>query len=208
MHIVALPAFCVMSHCDLDIWRTNLNIHRVNARGTAYIQFIFRRNSLKNNRENGIQLIWNCWIGIFYFVSLWPWPLTCAPQNVYSSCTCQYLLIELNWRLIGRKTSEKSCNASRTDFQRLSPRDLDLCPMTLQMQIYTVFANVYTPAKFHQYRMKNDRENATSGFSILCPCDLDLWPSHPKKYTALLQVIIYHLAKFHQDRITNHREIV
>ena len=90
----------------------------------------------------------------------------------------------LNWRPIRRKTSEKSCNASKTDFQRLSPRDLDLCPLTLQMHIYTVFTNVYTPAKFHQCRMKNDREIATSGFSILCPCDLDLWPSHPKKYTA------------------------
>ena len=70
----------------------------------------------------------------------------------------------LNWRPIGRKTSEKSCNASRTDFQRLSPRDLDLCPMTLQMHIYTVFANVYTLAKFHQYRMKNDREIPLSVF--------------------------------------------
>ena len=57
LHIVALTAFCVMSHCDLDSWRTNLKIHRVNARGTAYIQSIFRRNSLKDNRENGIQLI-------------------------------------------------------------------------------------------------------------------------------------------------------
>ena len=70
----------------------------------------------------------------------------------------------LNLRPIGRKTSEKSCKASRTDFQRLSPRDLDLCPMTLQMHRYTVFANVYTPAKFHQDRMKNDRDIATSGF--------------------------------------------
>ena len=87
----------VMSHCDIDIWRTNLTIHRVNARGNAYIQAKFRRNSLKNNRENGIQLIWNCWIGIFYFVSLWPWSLTCAPQNVYSSSTCYYLLIEQIW---------------------------------------------------------------------------------------------------------------
>ena len=80
----------------------------------------------------------------------------------------------LNLKPIGQKTPEKSCNASRTDFQRLSPRDLDLCPMTLQMQMYTVFANVYTTAKFHQDRMKNDREIATSGFSILCPCGLDL----------------------------------
>ena len=80
----------------------------------------------------------------------------------------------LNLRPIGRKTPEKSCNASRTDFQRMSPRDLDFCPMTLQMHKYTVYANVYTPAKFHQDRMKNDREMATSGFSILCPYDLDL----------------------------------
>ena len=80
--------------------------------------------------------------------------------------------------------------------------------MALQMQMNTTFANVYTPAKFHHDRMKNDREIATSGFSILCRCDLDLWPSHPQNNTALLQVIIYHLAKFHQDRITNDREIV
>ena len=44
--------------------------------------------------------------------------------------------------------------------------------MTLQMHIYTVFANVYTPAKFHQYRMKNDREMATSGFFYF----VSLWP--------------------------------
>ena len=46
--------------------------------------------------------------------------------------------------------------------------------MVLQMQMNTTFANVYAPAKFHHDRMKNDREIATSGFSILCPCDLDL----------------------------------
>ena len=94
LQIVALTAFCVMSHCDLDLWRTNLKIHRVNARGTACIQAMFRCNSLKNKRENGIRLIWNCWIGIFYFVSWWPWPLTCALQHVYSSSTCHYLLTD------------------------------------------------------------------------------------------------------------------
>ena len=81
---------------------------------------------------------------------------------------------KLNLRRIGRKTPEKSCNACRTDFQSLPPRDLDLCPMALQMHRYTTLANVYTPAKFHNNRMKNDREIATSGFSILCPYDLDL----------------------------------
>ena len=63
---------------------------------------------------------------------------------------------------IGWKTAEKSWNASRTDFLRLSLSDLDLCPMTLQMHWDTVLANVYTPATFHQDRMKNDREIATS----------------------------------------------
>ena len=29
----------------------------------------------------------NCWMTIFYFVPLWPWPLTFANQNVYSSST-------------------------------------------------------------------------------------------------------------------------
>ena len=46
----------VMSHCDFDIWRTNLKIHRVNARGTAYIPAKFRRHWLNNNREIRIQL--------------------------------------------------------------------------------------------------------------------------------------------------------
>ena len=80
--------------------------------------------------------------------------------------------------------------------------------MTLQMHRYTELANVYTPTKFHKCRMKNDREIATSGFSILCPCDLDLWPLYPKMYIALLQVIIYHLAKSEKDRMINGREIM
>ena len=80
--------------------------------------------------------------------------------------------------------------------------------MALQMQMNTTFANVYTPAKFHRDRMKNDREIATSGFSILCPCDLDLWHSQPKMYTALLPFIIYHLANFQKDWMINGREIV
>ena len=91
----------------------------------------------------------------------------------------------LNLKRIGQKTPEKSCNASRNDFQRLSPRDLDLWPMALQMQMNTTFANVYTPAKFHQDRMKNDREIATSGFFYF----VSLWPwpltfAPPKIYSS------------------------
>ena len=88
----------------------------------------------------------------------------------------------LNLKRMGQKTPEKSCNASRTDFQRLSPRDLDLWPMALQMQMNTTFANVYTPAKFHHDRMKNDREIATSGFSILWPWPLTFAPK--KQYSS------------------------
>ena len=75
----------------------------------------------------------------------------------------------LNLKPIGQKSPENRVTQLGQNF-----KDCLLVAMTLQMQRYTVFANVYTPAKFHQDRMKNDREIATSGFSILCPCDVDL----------------------------------
>ena len=77
-----------MSHCDLGIWRMNLKIHWGNARGTAYIPAKFRRNSLKNKRENGIQLIWNGWIAIFYFVTL---------TFELRTSKCKQLLIDQIW---------------------------------------------------------------------------------------------------------------
>ena len=36
-------------------------------------------------------------------MSLWPWPLTCTPQNVYSSSTCHYLLIDYIWDRLDEK---------------------------------------------------------------------------------------------------------
>ena len=78
----------------------------------------------------------------------------------------------LNLKRIGQKTPEKSCNASRTDFQRLSPRDLDLWPMALRMQMNTTFANVYTPAKFHHDRMKKWQRNRNFRFFYF----VSLWP--------------------------------
>ena len=162
-----------MSHCDLDIWRTNLKIHRVNARGTAYIQAMFRRKSLKNKRK-----WYNTYLKLLNRHFLFCVLVTLTFDLRTSKCIQLFYMSlsvdRLNLRPIGRKAPEKSCNASRTDFQRLSSRDLDLCPMTLQMHRYTVFANVYTPAKLHHDRMKNDREIATFGLSILCPCDLGL----------------------------------
>ena len=78
----------------------------------------------------------------------------------------------LNLKRIGQKTPEKSCNARRTDFQRLSPRDLDLWPMVLQMQMNTTFANVYTPAKFHHDRMEKWQRNRDFRFFYF----VSLWP--------------------------------
>ena len=70
--------------------------------------------------------------------------------------------------MIGQKTPEKSCNARRTDFQRLSPRDLE--PVALQMKwILHLLMSIHQPS-FMNVRQRNR--------GILCPWDL--WPSHPK----------------------------
>ena len=54
-------AYCrdelILSHCDHDIWRTDLKIHRVDGRDTAYIPSKFHRNSFKNKREISVQHI-------------------------------------------------------------------------------------------------------------------------------------------------------
>ena len=46
-----------LSHCDHDIWRTDLKIHRVDGRDTSYIPAKFNRNSFKNKREISVQHI-------------------------------------------------------------------------------------------------------------------------------------------------------
>ena len=78
-------------------------MHRVHARGTAYIPAKFRRHWLKNNREIRIPLTWKCWMGILYFVSVWPGPLIFESQNVYRSSTSYYLLTDHIWE----KSDEK-----------------------------------------------------------------------------------------------------
>ena len=47
----------ILSHCDYDIWRTDLKIHRVDGRDTAYIPSKSHRNSFKNKREISVQHI-------------------------------------------------------------------------------------------------------------------------------------------------------
>ena len=147
MQIVALTAFSVMSQCDLDIWHTNLKIHRVNAQGTAYIPAKFRRNSLKNNREIRIQRTWKLMNGHFLF---------CVPVTLtFDLRIPKYIQLFYkslstngsNLREIGWKTAEKWWNTRRTDFQRLSPRNLDLCSMTMQMHRDTVLSiSIHQPS--------------------------------------------------------------
>ena len=43
------------NQCDIEIWRTDLNSHRINARETAYIPSRFHKYMLKNSRENVVQ---------------------------------------------------------------------------------------------------------------------------------------------------------
>ena len=207
MQIVALDTFSVMSLRDLDIWRTNLKIHRVHALPIYQPSYVDIRWKITEKWYTTDLKLLN---RHFLFCVL----VTLTFDLRTSKCIqlfCMSLSIDrLNLRRIGQKRLRNRGRLvqCRTDFQRVSSRHLDLCHMTLQMQMYTVLANVYTPAKFHQYRMKNDREIATSAFSIVCPCDLDLWPSYPTMYTALLQVLIYHLAKFEKDGMINGWEIV
>ena len=155
-----------MSHCDLDIWRTYLKFT-----GLMHEALPIYKPSFAEIRWKITEKMVHNWLlkllnRHFIFCVL----VTLIFELRTSKCIQLFYLSlsidRLNLKRVGQKTPEKSCNASRTDFQRLSPRDLDLWPMALQMQMNTTFANVYTPAKFQHDRMKNDREIATSGFSI------------------------------------------
>ena len=57
MQILALTTFSVLSHFDLDLWSTDLQIKRINGRGTLYRQAKFHWNSLNDKRENSVQQI-------------------------------------------------------------------------------------------------------------------------------------------------------
>ena len=62
-----------MSHCDHDIWRTDLKIHRVDGRDTAYIPAKFHRNSFKNKRETRIEPVRKPYREVCLRSELWPW---------------------------------------------------------------------------------------------------------------------------------------
>ena len=194
-----------MSHCDLAFQRTYLK-----CTGLMNEVLPIYNPSFAEICWKIIEKMVYSWFEIAekVFSILCPCDLDLWTAHLKMYTALLHVIIYIHLRRIGRKKPEKSCNASRTHFQRLSPLDLDLCSMAPQMHMYTTFANVYTPAKFHHERMKNDREIATTVFSFLCPCDLDLWLFYSKMYTALLPVIIYHLAKFEKDWMINGREIV
>ena len=124
---------------------------------------------------------------LFFNFYLYPCDLELWSSNpkMYTALLQSLSTNKPNLRQIGWKTAEKWWNTSWTNFQRSSPRDLGLCSMTMQMHRETVSTNVYTSAKFHQDRMKNDREIATSGFNYF----VSLWPwpltfTHQKVYSS------------------------
>ena len=124
MQIVALAAFSVMSRCDLDIcvrtWKFTGLLHEVlpiYQPSIAEIRWIIREKFAYNWFEllNGHFL--------FYVLVSLTFDL-CTQQCIqlfYKSLSTN----ASNLREIGWKTAEKWSNASRTDFQRLFPRDLD-----------------------------------------------------------------------------------
>ena len=123
----------------------NLKTHRVNARGTDYIPDKFRRNSLKNNRKKfgwNITEIADC--AFSSSVTLWPWPLTSAPINVYSCSTSYYLSTGQIWerydekwqrnrrtQIVGKKNKNKNKKEIRKKRQYNNRKVFRLCRQTL-----------------------------------------------------------------------------
>ena len=65
----------ILSHCDHDIWRKDLKIHRVDGRDTAYTPAKFHRNSFKNKREISVQHIFHGCLLVTLTFNLRPWNL-------------------------------------------------------------------------------------------------------------------------------------
>ena len=65
----------ILSHCDHDIWRTDMKIHRVDGADTAYTPAKFHRNSFKNKREISVQLIFHGCLLVTLTLNLRPWNL-------------------------------------------------------------------------------------------------------------------------------------
>ena len=107
-----------LSHCDHDIWRTDLKIHRVDGRDSAYIPAKFHRKSFKNMREISVQHIFQ---GCF-FVTL---TFILRPWNLHQVVSFSGTINQLNLKTMGRWMTEKMLN---NHFHLVSPCDLDLWP--------------------------------------------------------------------------------
>ena len=112
-------------------------------------------------------------------MSLWPWSLTCAPQNVYSSSTCHYQQIDWIWNGSDKKRQRNLVTQVGPIFKDCPPRNLDLWTMACKCKwILHLLMSIHQPS-FTTIGWKMT-EIATSGFSILCPCELDLWTFAPQ----------------------------
>ena len=138
------------SHCDYDIWRTHLKIHRVDGRDTAYIPSKFHRNSFKNKREISVQHIFQGCLLVTLTFNLRPWNLN---QVVSLSRTIN----QLNWKTMGWLMTEKLLNKQ---FHLVSPCDIDLWPSYPKMYTAVLQVIIYQLAKYERDPMTNGREIA------------------------------------------------
>ena len=124
----------ILSHCDHGIWRTNLKIHRVDGRDTAYIPAKFHRNSFKNEREMSVQYIFQGCLLVTLTFNLRPW-------NLHQVVSLSRTINQLNLKTMGWWMTEKLLNKH---FHLVSPCDLDLWPSYPKM--YTaVLQVIYLP---------------------------------------------------------------
>ena len=84
----------ILSHCDHDIWRTNLKIHRIDGRDTAYIPAKFHRNSFKNKREISVQHIFQGCLLVTLTFNLRPW-------NLHQVVSLSRTINQLNLKTMG-----------------------------------------------------------------------------------------------------------
>ena len=84
----------ILSHCDHDIWHTDLKIHRVDGRDTAYIPAKFHRNSFKNKRAISVQHIFQGCLLVTLTFDLRPW-------NLHQIVSLSTTIDQLNLKTMG-----------------------------------------------------------------------------------------------------------
>ena len=84
----------ILSHCDHDIWRTDLKIYRVDGHDTAYIPAKFHRNSFKNKREISVQHIFQGCLLVTLTFNLRPW-------NLHQVVSLSRTINQLNLKTLG-----------------------------------------------------------------------------------------------------------